>query len=154
MSALASDFTALKGKRVYFDTNPVIYYLEQISPFFSVVQPFFEMIGQGDIVACTSEFTLLETLIKPMRDNATLLIDDIQELLLDPDLFSLIPVSREILLLSAELGAKSGLKPADSIHFASAIHHQCDYFVTNDLKFQSQQGVDVLRLSDFLEPPL
>lgn len=150
MKRLSDILEALKGKRVYFDTNPIIYYLEQISPFFAVVQPLFEGIGRGEVVAFTSEFTLLETLIKPIREDAALLVADIQALLLDPTLFSLVPVSRDILLASSELAAVSGLKSADAIHFRSAITTQCDYFVTNDQRFQSQFGVEVVKLSDYL----
>jgi predicted nucleic acid-binding protein len=142
--------THIKGKRVYFDTNAIIYYLEQLQPFYEIVLPLFESIGTGEIQAYTSEFTLTEMLIKPMKENAIELVQDIKDLLLDPDLFTLTQTHQELFIKAAELGGRHGLRSADAIHFASAIENHCHYFVTNDKKFKSQQGVQVLMVNDYL----
>jgi predicted nucleic acid-binding protein len=142
--------THIKGKRVYFDTNASIYYLEQLQPFYEIVLPLFESIGTGEIQAYTSEFTLTEMLIKPMKENAIELVQDIKDLLLDPDLFTLTQTHQELFIKAAELGGRHGLRSADAIHFASAIENHCHYFVTNDKKFKSQQGVQVLMVNDYL----
>lgn len=44
-----------------------------------------------------------------------------------------------------------GCGSADAIHFASATENHCHYFVTDDKKFKSQQGVQVLIVSDYLD---
>lgn len=151
MNTLKNILYDIKGKRVYFDTNPLIYYTEQIQPFYEVVNPLFESIGMSEIRAYTSEFTLTEILIKPMKENAIPLIQDIKELLLDPDLFTLTKTYQSLFLKSAELGGQYGLRSADAIHFVSAIENHCHYFVTNDKKFKSQNGVQVIILGDYLE---
>jgi predicted nucleic acid-binding protein len=140
----------IKGKRVFFDTNAIIYYLEQLEPFYEIVLPLFESIGTEEIQAYTSEFTLTEMLIKPMKENAIELVQDIKDLLLDPDLFVLTKTHQELFIKAAELGGRHGLRSADAIHFASAIENHCHYFVTNDKKFKSQQGVKVLIVNDYL----
>jgi len=142
--------TNIKGKRVYFDTNAIIYYLEQLQPFYEIVLPLFESIGTGEIQAYTSEFTLTEMLIKPMKENAIELVQDIKDLLLDPDLFTLTQTHQELFIKAAQLGGRYGLRSADAIHFASAIENHCHYFFTNDKKFKSQQGVQVLIVNDYL----
>lgn len=149
MKTIDSIIPDLKGKRVYFDTNPIIYYLEQHQPFYDLVYPFFEAIGMSDIQAYTSEFTLTEMLIKPFKENKTALIQDIKDLLLDPDLVTLTKTYRELFIKSAELGGLYGLRSADAIHFVSAIENHCHYFVTNDKRFKSNNGVEVIILNDY-----
>jgi predicted nucleic acid-binding protein len=58
MNTLNTLFPDIHGKRIYFDTNAIIYYIEQLQPFYDLVLPLFEGIGMGDIQAYTSEFTL------------------------------------------------------------------------------------------------
>jgi predicted nucleic acid-binding protein len=150
MTTINSIISGIKGKRVYFDTNVIIYYLEQLHPFYETVLPLFEGIGTGEIQAYTSEFTLTEILIKPMKENAIGLIQDIKDLLLDPDLFVLTQTHQELFIKAAQLGGQHGLRSADAIHFASAAENHCHYFVSNDKKFKSQQGVQVLIVNDYL----
>ena len=73
----------MKGRRVYFDTNAIIYFIEQNEQFYEVVLEIFKLIGTDDISALTSEFTLTEILIKPIRENERALIQNIKDLLLD-----------------------------------------------------------------------
>lgn len=149
MNTMKSITDGMQGKRVYFDTNSIIYFIEQLQPFYEVVYPLFESIGTGDIQAYTSEFTLTEMLIKPMRENAILLIQDIKDLLLDPDLFTLTKTHQQLFIKAAELGGAYGLHSADAIHFASAVENHCHYFITNDKKFKSQNGVQVIIVNDY-----
>ena len=125
MNTMNTITTGIKGKRVYFDTNAIIYYLEQLSPFYEIVLPIFESIGMGEIQAYTSEFTLTEILIKPMKENAIELVQDIKDLLLDPDLFVLTKTHQELFIKAAELGGRHGLRSADAIHCASATENHC-----------------------------
>ena len=151
MKSIKDVLSDIQGKRVYFDTNPIIYYLEQVQPFYEIACPFFESIGMSEIQAYTSEFTLAEILIKPMRENTIPLIQDIKDFILDPDLISLTKTHRELFLKAAEFGGQYGLRSADSIHFVSAIENHCHFFVTNDKKFKSQSGTQVIILNDYLE---
>ncbi len=150
MNTIKNMLSDIQGKRVYFDTNSIIYYIEQLSPFYEVVYPMFEGIGMGEISAYTSEFTLTEMLIKPMRENAIPLIQDIKDLLLDPDLFTLTKTYKELFIKSAEFGGQYGLRSADAIHFASAVENHCHCFITNDKKFKSQNGVQVIIINEYL----
>jgi predicted nucleic acid-binding protein len=85
-----------------------------------------------------------------MRENAISLIQDIKDLLLDPDLFTLTKTHQELYIKSAELGGQYRLRSADAIHFASAVENHCHYFVSNDKKLKSQNGVQVIILKDYL----
>jgi uncharacterized protein len=139
----------LRGSRVYFDVNPIIYFIEQNTQFAETVTPIFEMIGEGSIVAFTSELSLTEILIKPIRDNRNQVIDAHKELLLDPELFTLISPNQDTFLLAAELGGKSSMRTPDAIHMACAIESKCKYFITNDKGIKSTADVIVVQMSDF-----
>jgi predicted nucleic acid-binding protein len=148
MSKSLKGLRSLKGGRVYFDVNPIIYFIEQNTDFVEVVTPLFEMLGEGAILAYTSEFSLTEILIKPIRDGRADVIQAHKELLLDPELFTLTKANRETFLTAAQLGAKAGMRTPDAIHFASAMENQCQFFITNDKKINSQAGVTVVYVSD------
>lgn len=139
----------LRGSRVYFDVNPIIYFIEQNTQFAETVAPIFEMIGEGSIVAFTSELSLTEILIKPIRDNLNQVIQAHKELLLDPELFTLISPNQDTFLLAAELGGKSSMRTPDSIHMACAVQSKCKYFITNDKGIKSTKDVIVVQMSDF-----
>lgn len=150
MSKIATLLIEMRGKRVYFDTNSIIYFMEQVAPFYEIVSPIFDEIGLDNIRAFTSELTLTEALIKPLRDNNMPLVCDMKDLLLDPELFTLTKTNKKLFIHAAELGGKSGLRTADAIHFASAIENDCNYLITNDKKFKTQNGVQVVILSHYL----
>jgi predicted nucleic acid-binding protein len=139
----------LRGSRVYFDVNPIIYFIEQNSQFAETVTPIFEMIGDGSIVAFTSELSLTEILIKPIRDNLNQVIQAHKELLLDPELFTLISPNQDTFLLAAELGGKLSMRTPDAIHMACAIESKCKYFITNDKGIKSTADIIVVQMNDF-----
>lgn len=65
------------------------------------------MIGTGDIQAFTSEFTLTEILIKPMRDKELNMIELYTDFLFDDDIFTLTKTTRNIFLSAAKIGGLS-----------------------------------------------
>jgi predicted nucleic acid-binding protein len=139
----------LRGSRVYFDANPIIYFIEQNTQFTEAVTPIFEMIGDGSILAFTSELSLTEVLIKPIRDNRIQVIQTHKELLLDPELFTLISPNQDTFLLAAELGGKLSMRTPDAIHMACAIESKCKYFITNDRGIKSTGDVSIVQIGDF-----
>lgn len=140
----------LRGSRVYFDVNPIIYFIEQNTQFAETVTPIFEMIGEGSILAFTSELSLTEILIKPIRDNLNQVIQAHKELLLDTELFTLISPNQDTFLVAAELGGKSSMRTPDAIHMACAIESKCKYFITNDKGIKSTGGVTVVQIMELV----
>jgi predicted nucleic acid-binding protein len=58
--ALSQTIRRTRGATVYFDTNPIIYITDSISPFLEVTLPFFTAIADGQFRAITGEMTLGE----------------------------------------------------------------------------------------------
>lgn len=140
----------LKGKRVYFDTNPIIYFVEGHEIFYSAVKPIFDLLDQDLIAAFTAEFTVTEVLIKPYRDQLHELIEDYKGLLLESEYFTLLGANASTFHQAAKLGGETGMRTPDAIHMTTAYENQCDFFITNDKRIRSYQYVIVLQVSDLI----
>ena len=58
---------------VYVDASIVIYSVEKIEPYGSILDPLWSAAKTGQISIVTSELTWLETLTKPLRDGNVVL---------------------------------------------------------------------------------
>lgn len=74
---------ALKGHRVGLDTAPLIYFTEQNGAYLERVDPFFAALAKGELQVVTSVMTLLEVLVRPIRDSNLTLIQTYREFLLN-----------------------------------------------------------------------
>ena len=54
---------------VYFDTNIFIYAIDGYEEYQALLQNIFEYISKNKMLVITSELTLAECLVKPMKDN-------------------------------------------------------------------------------------
>ncbi len=119
--------------RLYLDTAPLIYYVEQVAPFAAAVR---QRLDETDVKIVTSELIRLECRVKPLRDGNQSLIDDFDDYLLH-GVSEIVPVSRETLEKAAGLRARYvWLKTPDAIHLAAAIESDCDAFLTNDRRLE------------------
>lgn len=122
----------LVGKRLYFDSNLFIYFLEKDETFFVSVLPFFKLLADGQARGIASDLVLAELLVKPLRDSDPNSVDKIKGLLLNPNYFEMIGHDRKIFEYASLIRATEYLKMPDAIHVATAILSDCDYFVTQD----------------------
>ena len=75
--------------------------------------------GQFSIVSC--ELVILETLVKPLREEDTV-VEALFHSLSDAKEVRLIPTTRPLWEEVARLPARMGLKMPDSLHAAAALH--------------------------------
>ncbi len=140
----------LSGKKLYLDTNPVIYFINNNKTFARVSRSLFQMVDNQQVVAYAGELCLAELLVKPTKDNKVQEINYIHELF-DKQFIHLLPHQKEVFLLAVQIRVNNGLKMVDAIHVATAIYHQCDVFVTGDIKIaKSVTDIEVLDLNDFV----
>lgn len=135
---------------IYVDTNAVIYRVERVEPIYSAALPLWVALDECQRQLCTSELTLLESLVKPFRERKPELADLFRELLLGTIGMTCLPIDRAILETAARLRADHRLKTPDSIHAATALESGCSLFVTNDPEFRKVPGLDVAVLSDLV----
>jgi predicted nucleic acid-binding protein len=133
---------------VYVDANALIYRVERIEPYLTASAPLWDALDQGTVQVQTSELTLLEVLVKPLRDGNAALVTLFRAVLLGTVGLRCLPVSLRILELAAELRAQHGVKTPDAIHAASALVHGAVLFVTNDVGFRRVPKLPVVVLSE------
>ncbi len=121
---------------VYLDTNCVIYSVERVEPYHSLLQPYWQAARQGSCKIVTSALTLMEALIKPIHEGNATLEQGFRALLLHSLDTILLPIDQHVLERAAQIRATTSLKTPDAIHAATALEVKCTLFVTNDAAFQ------------------
>ena len=134
---------------VYLDANGFIYSVEYVEPYRALLEPMWQQARAGDLNVTSSEMTVSETLVRPLRDG-----DKVVEVLLrsmfDAQEVSLIPATRELWEDAARIRADTGLKTPDALHAATALRAGCALFITNDTDFRRVEGLPVVVLDDVL----
>ncbi len=114
--------------RFYLDAAPVIYLVEQVSPYYL---PLSRRLAQSGGVLVVSELTRLECRVKPLKFNDIDLLRDYDEFF-NYSVVEVVPLSRAVMELATEIRARYGFRTPDSIHLAAARHALCEVFLTND----------------------
>ena len=126
------------SRAVYLETNFFIKAVEGTAEAAAAPKRLIEALRARPGIAMTSEITLAETLAPPRRADALPLHIKRRaylDLLVWSGLISLVPVSRDILIQTADLRAVARLKLPDAIHIVSAIQGKCSHVVSDDSDF-------------------
>lgn len=134
---------------IYLDTSVVIYSVERVPDYFSLLEPMWQKLQNDEIGVMTSELTVLESLVLPLRNHNTELVSSYEQLLLGSKV-QLIPISQTILRDAAQLRATTNLRTPDAIHGATALSENCNVFLTNDRGFRNVLELPVTVLRDVL----
>jgi predicted nucleic acid-binding protein len=134
---------------VYLDTNVFIRAVEGTDEASAPAKTLIDVLRSRPAgMAVTSEITLAEVLAPSRRRDAAplhLKRPAYLDLLVWSGLFTLIPVSRHVLLQTAELRETTNLKLPDAIHLVSAAHARCSFFVSADKDFgKMPNGVELV----------
>ena len=131
---------------VYVDANAVIYAVEKIEPYSSLLTPLWHAAQAQQVQLVTSELTWLETLVRPLRDGNAALEALIRSFLTAREM-RLIPATLPLWEEAARLRA-SGVKTPDALHAATALGAGCVMFITNDAGFRRIASLPVVLLSE------
>jgi len=137
---------------VYMDANCIIYSVERIEPYRTLLEPLWLASGPTTFWLASSELTLLEALVGPLKTGDARLETNFRTILQHSSDVQLIPITLPILERAAQLRAATSLKTPDAIHAATALEHGCTLFVTNDTAFRRVPGLPVTTLADLLMP--
>lgn len=144
--------TAFAGRRVYLDTNVFIYAVEAFPKYAATCAQLLMDADCGRIHAVTSELTLAEALVAPYRKGLLEMAALYGRLIQHRPSLNVIPVSRSILLKSAELRAVSGGKLPDAIHAATADSEKCSYLITGDSALRVAPSIQLVTLDSIHNP--
>ena len=134
---------------IYVDTAPIIYTVERHPDYESLLLPLWAEADARSLTVVTSELTLLETLVKPLRDNNQPLVDDFEKLL-GATSISMRPITANILRAAARIRATTSIKTPDAIHAATALSVGCAQFITNDADYHKLSSLPVIVLKEFV----
>lgn len=140
------------GAIIYVDTAVVIYSVEFNPVYWQLLQPLWAKLQANQLQIITSELTILETLVVPLRTQNTVLINAYEQLLSGTDI-QLVPISQQILREAAILRATTNLKTPDAIHATTALSVNCSFFLTNDRAFRNVPNLPTSILDDVIASP-
>ncbi len=127
------------GATAYLDTNIVIAFVE--TDRWDLLDVF-DMAAAHQSRLVTSDLTLAEVLVKPMKEGLDLMIDVYKAFLTSGDVLTVAPIGQDVLAEAARLRASLGNKLPDAIHVATASLHGCTAFVSDDRKVKLPTGME------------
>lgn len=129
-------------KKVFFDTNPIIYRLEDEAAFGKKVKKLMEI--YAECYFTTSTVTVTEYLTGPFRNNDAEKESDFKNMISDFK-FEVIPIDWNIAEEAARIRGKyNSFKTMDALQLAAAKLSGCDLFVSNDLQLKQYEDVKVM----------
>ena len=141
---------AIQGKLVFFDSGPLIYYVEQHPAYAEPAGELFEALDRGNARGLTSVLTLVEVMTKPLRDGRHDLAAEYRSVLTAAVGISVYPIDEKICERAALLRAgHSWLRTPDALQAATALLHKADLIVTNDERRRGLAEIQVIVLRDY-----
>ena len=138
-------------RRVFLDTTPVIYHVQEDPVHWPVTRVVFRAIEERTIGVAFTQITSAECFVLPLRTENPELTTKFKEffafLTSHDGRVSLDSVGLE----AAELRARHNLRLPDAFQVAAAIAAGCDGFLTNDIQLKRVPGIQVLVLGE-MEP--
>ncbi|SCZ34417.1 type II toxin-antitoxin system VapC family toxin [Afifella marina] len=131
--------------RAYLDSNFFIRFVESED---ERLAPLFAHLEAGLLTLHTSELTLAELLVGPLRTANADLSERYEDIIGASDWLQASPVSREILKRSAEIRATIGNKQPDANHVATAMAEACNVFVSSDKRLKMPETMKRIGLDE------
>lgn len=114
---------------IAFDADVLIYAAVPNHPLGKTVAALF-VVEEKESVGIGSVLLLHEVLVKPLRQGTD--ASEVDVLLSYLSRLQLRPCDQATAQLALQFGVKYGLRTADSVHLATAVSADCDYFLTNN----------------------
>ena len=146
MGALALPSSGL----VYLDASGLIYSMERVEPYRSLLEPMWQEAQDGTLTVVSSPVIVIEALVKPLRDGNAEIEAQYRELFASNGL-RLLDASYRVFEDAARLRADTGLKIPDALHAATALRSGCALFITNDTDFRRVEGLPTVVLDDIVQ---
>jgi predicted nucleic acid-binding protein len=134
------------ASRLYLDSNALIYFVERADASQAKIGDAIAWAVRAGAPIVISEVGVAECLYGAYKLQSAALEARYVEIFDEITLFEIAPVDGERLRAAAKLGAQKGLKLVDALHFLAALENQCDVFITNDARFRSSHGVEVVQV--------
>jgi predicted nucleic acid-binding protein len=141
----------LKGKTVGLDTMVFIYHFEKNQIYSPLTFSIFESLEKGNFKGITSILTLLEILVKPKKENNSLLVERYKLLFETFPNLQVQEINENIADIASSLRANYNINTPDAIQIATSLEVKADLFITNDATLKKISEIKVLLLSEMLK---
>ena len=136
----------LYGKKIFLDTAPLIYFMEEEDGFLPLLSDLFSPLNNCRFI--TSVITLSEVLVMPLREGKTELVEQYKEILTLSKNFDIFDINVSIAEETAKIRASYSMKTPDAIQLATAKYCFADYFLTNDQRLKIFKDLNIITLAD------
>ena len=135
-------------KKVFIDTAPFIYFLENSSRYMESIGKFFTKCTKENIQIVTSTLTIEEYLVLPYSNGKVEYVDNFKRFIEYMNI-EVVDIDSNI----AEQGAKirgqyKNFKAMDALQIATAIVKECDMFFTNDKQLRQEKELPCMTMED------
>ena len=135
-------------KRVFVDTAPIIYYLENSPLYSEVIKRFFTTGIEENIQVVTSAITIEEYLVYPYSSGQMDIVYNFKRFL-DYINVEIVDINSDIAEQASKLrGQYKGFKAMDALQISSAIASGCDMFFTNDKQLRQEKEIPCMTMDD------
>lgn len=138
----------LKNAIVFLDTAPLIYFIEGHSEYQEVLERLFKLNDENYFKFLTSSITLLEVLVKPIRDGETEIVEQYKTILTNAAGIDIFDITSQIAAKAAEVRSTYNIRTPDALQVATAIERKADYFLTNDFRLKNVTEIKVITIAD------
>lgn len=133
-------------RKVFIDTSPIIYYLENNAQYRDKIKGFLEECLKGHVQLVTSTITVEEYLVFPYTTGKAELIDNFKRFLAYLNIET-INIDCDIAEQAAKLRGKyRHFKAMDSLQLASAMASECELFLTNDKQLRQEEEIPCMTM--------
>jgi len=139
-----------KHRVVGVDTAPLIYFIEDVTPYADLLHPVFDRLERHALAAVTSILALAEILTKPLADKNFTLVDEIKFTLKTFSTLSMVAIDEKLAEVAALVRARHAIRLPDALQMAAAIQGEATLFITNDKRLKNVDGIEVLVLSEYI----
>lgn len=134
--------------RVFIDTAPIIYFLENSSLYMESMERFFVKCVKENKQIVISALTVEEYLVSPYSNGQMEYVDNFKRFIKYMDV-EVVDIDATI----AERGAKirgqyKNFKAMDSLQIAAAVVRKCDVFFTNDKQLRQEKELPCITMED------
>lgn len=134
-------------KRIFLDTSPIVYYLENNKSYYSLIKKFLIEHDECDLV--TSALTVTEYLTYPYQHNNLKAITSFYAFINGMDI-EIKSIDKGIAEKAAQIRAEyKFFKTIDSLQLATACLSECDLFLTNDKQLRQFKEIESITVEEF-----
>lgn len=135
-------------KRVFVDTAPIIYYLENNALYIDSIMMFFKKCLEENIQVVTSTITIEEYLVFPYSSGKMEFADNFKRFIEYMGI-EIVDIDSNIAEQGAKIRGKyKNFKAMDALQVATAIVSGCDMFFTNDKQLRQEKELPCMTMDD------